>query len=372
MQLKPFELERYFAKYEFTTKYLLSCSDCESLALSELLAMASEESLALWNNLQLSYTESPGHPLLREEIAKLYSSISSANVNVMIPEEAIFVAMNCLLVPGDEVITISPGYQSLYEIANALNCRIKKWIPDFSKGTWNFDLEKLKSAISEKTKLLVVNFPHNPTGASVSTEEFSEIIELCRKNKVILFSDEMYRFLEYEKNRRLPSASDLYENAFSLFGMSKSFALPGLRIGWLTSKNNKGMQKIAEFKDYTSICNNAPGEILSIIALQNKTAILKRNLKIISENLAILDAFFAKHQHLFQWKRPEAGPIAFPEFKSTVPIADFCMKLLEKKNIMLLPASVYNFPGNFFRIGFARKNLKSGLEGLDHFLKMEF
>jgi aspartate/methionine/tyrosine aminotransferase len=214
----------------------------------------------------------------------------------------------------------------------------------------------------------VVNFPHNPTGATISQKDFSEIIDICRENNIYLFSDEMYRFLEYDPKNRLPSASDLYEKAISLFGLSKSFALPGLRIGWLSSRDKELMQKIGEFKDYTTICNNSPGEILAIIALRNKDRILKRNLDIISENLELLDRFFAKYQDMFMWNRPVAGPIAFPEFKGELPISEFCEKLVEKNSTMLLPASVYGVKGNFFRIGFARKNLNEGLKKLEDFI----
>lgn len=368
MKIKPFELERYFAKYEFTARHLLSCSDCEAFHLAEVLEMADAESLKLWQNLKLSYTESSGHPILKEEITKLYSSIQFPEINVMIPEEAIFVAMNCLLEKNDHVITTFPGYQSLYEIANSLNCSVSKWIPDFDQN-WYFNIDKLKPLFREKTKLLVINFPHNPTGTSISTNELNEIIELCRQNNTLLFSDEMYRFLEYEARNRLPSASDLCENAISLFGLTKSFALPGLRIGWLTSKNKNLMQKIAEFKDYTSICNNAPGEILSIIALRNKEHIVERNLSIILKNLQLLDLFFKKHQSVFKWEKPLAGPISFPELKAEIPVSDFCLQLIEQESTMLLPSSVYGFGGNYFRIGFARKDLSAGLEHLGHFIQ---
>jgi len=366
MNIAPFQLERYFAKYEFNTKYLLSCSDCEPLFLSGLLKMANPESLELWNNLKLAYTESSGHPLLKKEIAKLYTSITPDELNIMVPEEAIFVTMNCILKKGDHVVTSFPGYQSLYEIANAMGCEVSKWQPDYKNG-WHFDIEKLKTLLRPDTKLLVVNFPHNPSGATISKAEFKEIIELCRQNNTLLFSDEMYRFLEYNPNDRLPSASDLYENAISLFGMSKSFALPGLRIGWLSSKNKKLMNKIGAFKDYTTICNNAPGEILSIIALQNKQKILDRNLQLISDNLQILDSFFKKYNNVFEWHKPLAGPISFPKLKANITVDEFCKTLVEENETMLLPASVYGFQGNFFRIGFARKDLNEGLLQLENF-----
>ena len=326
------------------------------------------ETLKLWQNLKLAYTESSGHPLLKEEIAKLHTSIKPDEINVMVPEEAIFVAMNCLLEKGDHVVTTFPGYQSLYEIADSLGCEVSKWTPEYKNG-WKFEIEKLKSLIRKETKLVVINFPHNPTGATISENELNEIVELCKTNNTLLFSDEMYRFLEYNSDDRLPSASDLFENAISLFGMSKSFSLPGLRIGWLSSKNKNLMQEISEFKDYTTICNNAPGEILSIIALQNKNKILERNFQIISKNLQLLDSFFKIHNKLFTWKPPIAGTIAFPELRGNIPIAEFCQNLVEQEKTMLLPATVYGFEGNYFRIGFARKNLNQGLEKLDKFIK---
>jgi len=364
MKIKPFKLERYFAKYEFTAKHLLSCSDCEPLLLKEVLTMADEEKLNLWNNLKLAYTESTGHPLLKHEISKLHTSIQTNEINVMVPEEGIFVAMNCLLKKGDHLVSTFPGYQSLYQIAKSLGCRVSKWIPKFN-GNWKFDINTLKTLITPETKLLVINFPHNPTGASISKHELNEIVELCRKNGTLLFSDEMYRFLEYDPETRLPSACDIYENAVSLFGMSKSFALPGLRMGWLSSKNHKLMEKIGVFKDYTSICNNAPGEILSIIALQNKEKILHRNLNIIKDNLVFLDTFFEKHNDKFEWKKPITGPIAFPLLQNGLTISAFCDRLIEEEQTMLLPASVYGYHGNYFRIGFARKDLRVGLERLE-------
>lgn len=367
MKIKPFHLERYFAQHEFTAKYLLSCSDCDPLLLTEILEMANTETLKLWQNLKLAYTESTGHPLLKEEIAKFHTSIKPDEINVMVPEEAIFVAMNCILEKGDHVITTFPGYQSLYEIAGSLGCEVSKWTPEYKNG-WKFEIEKLKTLIRKETKLVVINFPHNPTGATISENELNEIVDLCKQNNTLLFSDEMYRFLEYNSDDRLLSASDLYENAISLFGMSKSFALPGLRIGWLSSKNKNLMQKISEFKDYTTICNNAPGEILSIIALQNKNKILERNLQIISKNLQLLDSFFDKHKGLFIWEKPVAGTIAFPKLKGNIPVAEFCKNLVEQEKTMLLPATVYGFEGNYFRIGFARKNLNEGIGKLERFI----
>lgn len=371
MKIQPFKLERYFAKYEFSAPYLLSCSDCEALSLKEVLAMADENSLKLWNDLKLGYTESQGHPTLREEISKLYQTIQPEEVLVITPEEGIFIAMNNLLEKGDHIVTTFPGYQSLYEIANSLGCEVSKWIPKEENG-WIFDIDDLKSLIKDNTKLIVINFPHNPTGATLQEQGLKEIIDIARQKDIVVFSDEMYRFLEHDQANRTSSACDLYENAISLFGMSKSFALAGLRIGWLTTKNSELLRKFAIYKDYTTICSSAPSEILAIIALRAKDKILKRNLSIIDGNLKILDEFFANHSKLFDWSRPKAGPIGFPKLKAEVDIADFCLDLVEKKGVMLLPSKVYDFESNNFRIGFARKNMPEALMKLEEYLKENY
>lgn len=371
MKIKPFKLSRYFAKYEFSAPYLLSCSDCEALSLKELLAMADENSLKLWNDLKLGYTESQGHPILREEIAKLYQTIKPKQVLVITPEEGIFIAMNKLLEQGDHVITTFPGYQSLYEIANSLGCEVSQWTTKAEDG-WIFDINELKSLVKDNTKLIVINFPHNPTGATLQEKELKEIIDIARQKNIIIFSDEMYRFLDHDPANLTSSACDLYDNAISLFGMSKSFALAGLRIGWLTTKNSELLKKFAIYKDYTTICSSAPSEILAIMAIRAKDKILKRNLDIIKGNITILDDFFAKHTKLFDWYRPKAGPIGFPTLKANIDIADFCLNLVEKKGVMLIHSKVYDFKGNYFRIGFARKNMPEALAKLEEYLKENY
>ncbi len=366
MQINSFALERYFAKYEFSAPHLLSCSDCEPLTLKELLDLADSNALKLWKNLWLGYTESQGNPLLREEITALYKSINQNEVLIAAPEEAIFIAMNTLLSKNDHVVVSFPGYQSLYEIAISIGCEVTRWEPD---SDWHFDIEILKKLIKKNTKMIVINFPHNPTGALLNKKDFEEILKLAKSKNIIVFSDEMYRFLEYSKNDTLPSASDLYENAISLFGMSKTFALAGLRIGWLTTKNKEFFQKFVTFRDYTTICSSAPSEILAIIALRAKDLIIKRNLEIIEKNLKILDEFFKKHSKIFSWKKPQAGSIGFPKLLLPVKVADFCLDLVKKKGVMLLPSTVYDFKGNNFRIGFGRKNLEVSLQKFQEYLE---
>ena len=371
MKIIPFKLERYFAKHEFSAPYLMCCSDCEPLYLEELLSFADTETKTLWDKLKIGYTESMGHSLLREEIVKIYRDITPKDVIVLVPEEGIFIAMNVLLEKNDHVIVTFPGYQSLYQIAHSLGCEVTNWIPEKKDG-WHFNIDFLKSNIKKNTRLIVINFPHNPTGSMISKEDFSEILEIARKNDLYIFSDEMYRFLEYDQSIRLDSACEIYEKAVSLFGLSKTFALAGLRIGWLVTKNRNMMKKFASFKDYTTICNSAPAEILALAGLRSRDRIIQRNLKIIKENLKLLEKFFEKYTQIFSWNRPEAGTIGFPELLDKKSISEFCEDLIQKKGVALLPSDVYSYEGNHFRVGFGRKNMPEALGKLEDYLASDF
>jgi aspartate/methionine/tyrosine aminotransferase len=369
MSINPFKLERYFARHEFTARYLLSPSDCESLGMNELLQMADPESLSLWEGLRLGYTESPGHPLLRAEITGLYPGLFAEQVIVAVPEEAIFIAMHTLLRPGDEVISVFPAYQSLYEIARAIGCRVTPWKFQLCEGIWQLDLDWLEDHISGQTRLLVINFPHNPTGFLPSREAFDRIIALARKNNLVLFSDEMYRLLEYTPESRLPPVCSVYERGISLSGLSKTFALPGLRVGWLASQDRGILERFQVFKDYTTICNSAPGEILGIIALRAKERIVARNLEIVRSNLELAGKFFSEHEDHFNWIRPSAGSVAFPQFTGGAPVEAFCEQVLHQHEVMIVPGSMFDYPGDHFRVGLGRQNLGEALARLAEYLE---
>ncbi len=365
MKITPFKLERYFDQYEFSTPYLLSSSDCEPFLLNELLEFADADTKKEWDKLKLGYTESKGNPKLREAITTLHTDITPDDVLVLVPEEGIFISMNILLEKGDHVITTFPGYQSLYQVASAIGCSVSKWIPD---ENLEFNIEGLKSLIEDTTKLIVINFPHNPTGATVTKDALQQLVDVAREKGITIFSDEMYRFMEYDVNDRLPSVSDLYENSISLFGLSKTFGLPGLRIGWLTTQNKKFMEQLVSFKDYTTICNNAPGEHLGIIALQNKQKLIDRSLNLIQSNLKLIESFAARHKDWFLWTTPKGGSIAFPALRIKGSVFDFCQELIENKGVMLLPHTVYDFDRPHVRIGFGRKNLPEVLRVFEEFV----
>lgn len=365
MDIPPFTLERFFARHEFVAKYLLCSSDCEPLGMEELLGWADEEMKAKWGALKLGYTESPGNPILRQEISGLYRQTQAGQVLVVTPEEGIFIAMNTLLRPGDHAICTFPGYQSLYEVARSGGVSVSFWRPRWEAG-WKFHISDLKKLVQKNTRAIIVNFPHNPTGATVSMEEFNETIDLAKGRNIILFSDEMYRFLEHDSRVPLPAACDLYENAVSLSGLSKSFALAGLRIGWLAVRNDILYRQFASFKDYTTICSSAPSEILAIIGLRNKERILQRNREIIRTNLQALEGFFGNYAGMFSGYHPQAGTVAFPAVKGARNSREFCEEILARTGVLLLPSDEFGFGEKHFRIGYARQNMREALGELEN------
>ena len=367
--IAPFELERYFARWEFNAPYLLCASDVEGYPMRDLLALADDETRRLWNDLTLGYTEAPGHPLLREAVARLYQTPAADDVLMFAgAEEAIYAAMRVLLRPGDHAIVTWPGYQSLYEVARATGANVTLWQLQPVDGAWRVDLDGLRAAIQPNTKLIVVNFPHNPTGALPSLADWQAIVGIARDAGCYLFSDEVYRLLEYAPEDRLPAAVDCYDKAISLGVVSKPFALAGLRIGWAVTRDRDLLRQLAAYKDYTTICNSAPAEILALIALRAKEQVLARSLGLIRSNLALVDAFMTEHHEQFDWLRPRAGSIAFPRLKTGEAIERFTSRLVESAGVLLLPGSVYGYPDNHFRLGLGRANLPQALDQLADFM----
>jgi aspartate/methionine/tyrosine aminotransferase len=368
-KIKPFKLERYFAAYEFKASHLLSPSDCESWSVTELVRMAAPATLDLWRELRLGYTETAGHPLLRAEVAGLYETIAPDGVMIAAPEEAIFIAMQTLLAPGDHVIVVAPAYQSLYEVARQIGCRVTRWKLEPDHDGWRLDAGRLERLIEGDTRMLVINFPHNPTGHTLSRPELDSIVAVARRRGLYVFSDEMYRLLEYDSDARLPAVCDRYEKGISLAGLSKAFGLPGLRIGWLATQERALLGRWLAFKDYTTICASAPSEILAIIALQNREAILQRNREIVGSNLAITESFFSEHESRFAWLAPRAGPVAFPRWLGDEPVERFCREALDGAGVMIVPGRVFETPGGYFRIGLGRKSYAAALGRLAEHLR---
>ncbi len=366
MTLPPFKLERYFARYEFNTEFLLCSSDCEAMSIADLLALepgAAEKFQSTW----LGYTESLGSPSLRKEIASLYTSIHPEDILVHTgAEEAIYLFMHAVLRENDHVIVHAPHYQSLSEVAKGIGCQVSPWLAREENG-WAPDLDELRHLIRATTKAVIINTPHNPTGYLMPRADFDELNKLVREKDLILFSDEVYRESEYNPADRLSAGCDYGEHAVSLGVTSKTYGLAGLRIGWVATKNKKIFESMASLKDYTTICNSAPSEFLAEIALRNRQELINRNLSIIKNNLVIVDDLFDSHPSLFSWIRPRAGSMGFPVLLKG-NIEEFCDDLVRKAGVLLLPGTMYDDSGNHFRLGLGRKNLPLAVERLSDYL----
>ncbi len=373
MKIKPFHTERFFAVHEFKAPYLLCASDCESLTVEELLHLAgtSWESLG---QLRLGYTETQGSPPLRERIARLYTQVGADGVlGLSAPEEGIFLTMHALLEPGDEVIVLTPCYDSLANVAEYLGCRVVRWPLVEAKelpagpGGWQLNLVELERLITQRTKLVVVNFPHNPTGYLPSHDEWHTLVGIVARAGAWLFSDEMYRGLEYDPTAQLASGCDLYERALSLGGLSKTHGLPGLRAGWLALQDPALRDRILVWKDYTTICASAPSEILAEIALQVGDRLAARNQRIIQDNLALAEPFFARWRDWFRWNRPQAGSVGLVGLRRGSAQA-FSTRLVADQGVLLLPSTGLGFGDGHLRFGFGRLNFANALEQLADYL----
>lgn len=359
MKYHDFKLERYFAQYEFSAKYLLSSSDCESVSVGDLLEL-SQGKIEDLKNVWLGYTESKGHPQLREAIANSYSGMRVENILVHSgAQEAIFSFVHCCLEVDDHIIVLQPAYQSLFSLAEDRGIEVSPWMMEECTGGWKLDLNKLISLIKPKTKALVVNFPHNPTGFTLSLKMFEEIIAICRKHNLTFFSDEVYRGLEFQ-SETLPAACEKYEKAVSLGVLSKAQGLAGLRTGWVATRDLDILNKMASFKDFTTICNSAPSEYLSILAMQVQDKLIDRNKKIILDNLKVAEVYFNQKSEAFEWKPPMAGPIGFIKLKKE-SADDYCSRMIKEKSIMILPSTVYDAGNRHIRIGFGRKSFSQVL-----------
>jgi len=366
MRIADFALERYFARWEFSVRHMLCASDVQGMSMSDVLRLADDEARGLWDDLTLGYTESTGHPLLRREIARLYSHIEADDVLVFAgAEEAIFCIANVLLAPGDHAIVTWPGYQSLYEVARATGAEVALHELREESG-WAVDLGLLRRQVTPATRLIVVNAPHNPTGMLPDRTTFDGLAEIAAEAGAHLLVDEVYRYLEYDPSGRLPAGADALANGISLGVMSKSFAMAGLRIGWLATRDRDLLARCAAFKDYTSICSSAPSEILALIGLRARDAVLDRSRAIVAANLERLDAFFDGWADRFAWTRPQAGPVGFARL--TVPgvsIDDWAAGLVETEGVLLLPGSLFGYGGNHFRLGFGRTDLPAALDRME-------
>lgn len=369
MQVAPFEIERYYERWEFTAELMLSSSDCQTRSLGELLALepeAHERLLAL----QLGYTEAPGSQELRDAVAGSYEQTGPEDVLALAAaEEGIFLAYHALLGPGDRAIVETPCYGSAHTLVQSTGAQLDPWVRRFEDG-WRHDLDALRRLVRAETRIIYINTPHNPTGMQMPAEVFDAVLDIAREQGIAVFSDEVYRGLEHDEDARLPAACDRYERALSLGTVSKAHGLPGLRVGWLGCRDPELLARIRELKLYTTICCSAPSELLVALALRHEDALVAASRELVLSNLPLVAELIARRSHMFEWVAPQAGPIGFPRVSGVADVHRFCEDAAARAGVLLLPGSVYEEPSHV-RVGFGRDSLPQAIARLEQHLDAE-
>jgi aspartate/methionine/tyrosine aminotransferase len=383
--MPEFRLETFFSRWEFTARHHLTASDAQTLTITELLALGSDDDRAAFADLPLGYLETWGTPRLRAAVAASYETLEAGDVLAFAgADEAIYWLMQVFAGPGDHVVVTVPNYQAMETVPLAAGAEVTGIALRPDDG-WRLDLDAVAAALRPNTRLVAVNFPNNPTGAVPDQRTWRDLVALCEDRGVRLFSDEVYRGLELDPARRLPQAADLSPTAVSLNVLSKAYGLPGLRIGWLATRDRDLLRLLEQHKHYTSICNAGPSEFLGTVALDAREAIWARNRAIIAENLPQFDAFFGAHPDLFDWSPPDGGCVAFPRYRGAdggdgsgggggLDDAEaFCAGALAAEGVLLLPPSIYSSqvadtPTDRFRIGVGRRDPGPALAALERYL----
>lgn len=369
MKIARFETEHFFAKYEFNTPYQLCNSDCETMSIEALLELA-DVSLTAFTQQTLGYTESQGNPELRQSIANTYQYCSPENIIVLAtPVEGIYLTARAILNPGDEVIVLSPAYDALINMFEHVvgNQNVKKWNFHPSDNGWELRIEELSQLLSPKTKMIVVNFPHNPTGYIPSPQMQQNIITIAEQNDVWLFSDEMYFGLVHEGTEKIPSMADLSPKAIVLSGLSKTYGLPGLRTGWLVVPNEQLKEEYVNWKFYTSICSPGPSEFLATAALKVWNELRQRSLIQINSNLKIADEFFHRWPSHFTWHRPLAGSTALVRCHVN-SVNQITERLATEAGVLIQSGQTLGSDDQHMRVGFGRSAFATAIGKFDNWL----
>jgi aspartate/methionine/tyrosine aminotransferase len=371
--LPDFRLEVYLGKWEFSARHHLTASDPQTLTIQELLALGSDADRDAFTQLPLGYTPTWGTARLLRAIASTYETLESEHALTFAgAEEAMFWVLQELVGPGDHAIITVPNYQSMESVVLAAGAEASGIALNIDEG--GFDLRELVRLIRPNTRLVAVNFPNNPTGIVPPAQQFRELVSICDSRGITLFSDEVYRGIELDPQQTLPQASDLSASAVSLNVMSKAYGLPGLRIGWLASRNRSLLERLERRKHYTTICNAAPSEFLACMALENAASVQARIRSIIAANIPRFRTFFERWSDLFEWRPPAGGCVSYARYRGADGVERFCQRLLEEAGVVLLPASIFRsalveMPTDRFRIGIGRLDPEPALAAFDGYLR---
>jgi len=385
-------------KYETTPDILNVAETCAaSISIDDLIGLCEDKDKniepPLKTSVKLTYGPIRGSDALRQRLADLYSVRVATPMlaeNVLITPGAIaanFLAFYTLLGPRDHVICVYPTYQQLYSVPESLGAEVSLWKLKKAKK-YVPDLADLDSLIKKNTKMIIINNPNNPTGATIPRSVLTGLVDRAREHNIIILSDEVYRPLFHGispvDDEYPPSLISMgYSRTIVTGSMSKAYSLAGIRVGWIASRNKSIIEMLASARDYTTISVSQIDDRIASYALSASVlhALLRRNINLAKTNLAMLEAFIDKHDEICSWVKPTAGTTAFIKFENDdKPVDDvrLCLDMLEKTKVMVMPGSRCfghdkDFRG-FIRFGYVCETevLREGLARLEKYLKAEF
>lgn len=368
MKVDRFLVERFIGAYEHDVELNLAETCVNPFTLGEFLKLVGKENFfEELKETQLTYGFVDGFPNLREGIAKLYKNKKPENILTAGGAiSANFLVFYTLVEPGDTVISIFPAYQQLYSVAKSFGANVKL-LKLREENNWLPNINELSELIDNKTKLIVLINPHNPTGSLINEKLLKEICTIAEDAGAYVLCDEAYRGLYINPDDYVPSIVDLSSKAIATGSFSKAFSLTGLRLGWIAA-SEEIIEECKLRKDYTAISNGLIDEALAALAVKNVDKIYKRNLQIIRTNYKILYQWI-ENEPLISWVPPKAGSIAFPRYNLKMPSETLCIRLIKEKGTLLVPGSCFGMEG-YLRISYGCKTetLKEGLLRFKDFL----
>ena len=371
MKIRPFYVEEWMNKYETGAKYNIAETCVDSISLSELWELTGADGAAFWTDFcsrRLTYGDIEGFPAFLEGICSLYRTIRPENI---IPTHGAAGANHhifySLIEPGDRVVSIMPTYQQLYSIPESFGADLKV-LPLRESEAYLPDLDELRALVTPNTRMICINNPNNPTGALMSTELLSEIVEIAKSAGAYLLCDEVYRHLS-QNDGWCDSIADLYDRGISVSSMSKVFSLAGLRLGWIATHDRDVIASCFSHRDYDLISCGMIDERIAAVALEHREALLARSRNIVRSNLAILDAWVAREARL-HYVRPAAGTTALVYYDFPMDSYEFCERMYRETGAFVTPGDCFEVPRSM-RIGYAcdPQVLKDGLAAVSRFLE---
>lgn len=357
-------------------KHRFYASSAEPLTHKELIAAAQRNGddhlIELYNDHSLGYAENGGSLDLREEISKLYGSNIGADNIVVFPgaQTGMTVTTLAMLHQGDHAVVVTPSYQSLEEGIKLAGGNVTRVALSPDDG-WSLDLKAVESAIRDNTKYIVLNDPHNPSGALMDETSKKQLVALAESNDILIFSDEVYRLLEFDPADRSKSIAEMTDKGLSLNTMAKPFGAGGMCIGWVACQDNDIIEKLRKAQHLFGVCFSRAGEIQAMMAIRARDEIVGRNMAVIEENMVLIDQYIAENEDLFEWVRPKAAGTGFLKFKGPLTGDELAAELMEQEILVFGPV-IFDCEDNlkqYIRIGFSRRTMPAALDAFRKFVE---